>query len=139
MPPHPTTRLTSPTRRPLRVYAFDPGRGRLLGNEMQMDVRYRSLAPGPTDTSGALDQIVVIDYDVSRQKYYRPVNLDDRFILIPNGVTPSEADPRRSAVSTANGEPALIGSPRAARIRGAPPAKPSALAFFASGSIQTGF
>ena len=94
MAPHPTTRLASPTRRPLRVYAFDPSRGRLLGNEMQMNVRYRALSPGPTDTSGALDQIVIIDYDVARQKYYRPVNLDDRFILIPNGMSPSEADPR---------------------------------------------
>ena len=94
MPSHPPIRLAPPTRRPLRVYAFDPSRGRLLGNEMQMDVRYRALAPGPTDTSGALDQIVVIDYDVSRQKYYRPVDLDQPFILIPNGVAPSEADPR---------------------------------------------
>jgi hypothetical protein len=78
----------------LRVYAFDPSRGRLLGNEMQMNVRYREVAPGPTDTSGALDQIVVIDYDASRKRYYCPVDLDDRFILIPNGITPSEADPR---------------------------------------------
>ena len=94
MPPHLPPGLTLPARRPLRVYAFDPSRGRLLGNEMQMDVRYRELAPGPTDTSGALDQIVVIDYDASRQKYYCPVDLDQPFVLIPNGVTPSEADPR---------------------------------------------
>jgi hypothetical protein len=78
----------------LRVYAFDPSRGRMLGNEMQMNVRYREVAPGPTDTSGALDQVAVIDYDASRKKYYYPVDLDDRFILIPNGIAPSEADPR---------------------------------------------
>src|SRR5437016_667063 len=83
MPNQPTTRLTPPTRRPLRVYAFDPSRGRMLGNAMQMNVRYRALAPGPTDTRGALDQIVVIDYDVARKKYYRPVDLDEPFILIP--------------------------------------------------------
>src|SRR5882672_4566559 len=94
MPTHPTARLAPPTRRPLRVYSFDPSRGRLLGNEMQMNVRYQALAPGPTDTSGALDQLVVIDYDVSPQKYYRPVDLDKPFTLIPNGVAPSEADPR---------------------------------------------
>src|SRR5271156_1642457 len=31
----------APNRRPLRVYAFDPSRGKRLGNEMQIDVRYR--------------------------------------------------------------------------------------------------
>jgi hypothetical protein len=89
-----STRLRQPARRPLRVYAFDPSRGRLLGNEMQLDVRYRPLAPGPMDASGAYDQIAVVDYDVSRDKYYRPVDLDDPFVLIPNGLSPSESDPR---------------------------------------------
>jgi len=89
-----STRLREPARRPLRVYAFDPSRGRILGNEMQMDVRYRPLAPGPMEKSGTYDQIAVVDYDVSRNKYYRPVNLNDPFILIPNGIAPSESDPR---------------------------------------------
>jgi hypothetical protein len=89
-----STRLPQPAYRPLRVYAFDPSRGRLLGNEMQIDVRYRRLAPGPMDTSGTYDQIAVVDYDASRNRYYRPVNLDDPFVLIPNGISPSESDPR---------------------------------------------
>jgi hypothetical protein len=88
------TRLLAPRRRPLRVFAFDPSHGRLLGNEMQVDVRYRGLAPGPVDRSGAHDQIAVVDYDISLKKYYRPVDLDDPFILISNGIAPSEADPR---------------------------------------------
>ncbi len=88
------SRLPVPARRPLRVFAFDPSRGRLLGNEMQIDVRYRPLAAGPVDQSGVHDQIAVVDYDVSRNKYYRPVNLDDPAILIPNGIAPSESDPR---------------------------------------------
>ena len=88
------TSLPAPARRPLRVYAFDPSRGRLLGNEMQIDVRYRPLVPGPMDESGAHDQIAVVDYDGSRDKYYRPVDLDAPFILIPNGISPSESDPR---------------------------------------------
>src|SRR5262245_54749307 len=89
-----STRLPAPARRPLRVYAFDPSRGRLLGNEMRIDVRYRPLAPGPLDTSGAYDQIAVIDYDATRNTYYRPVDLDDPFVLIPNGISQSESDPR---------------------------------------------
>lgn len=89
-----STRLPQPARRPLRVYAFDPSRGRMLGNEMQIDVRYRPLAPGPVDRSGAHDQIAVVDYDGSRNTYYRPVDLDDPYVLVPNGLSPSESDPR---------------------------------------------
>jgi len=86
--------IPEPKRRPLRVFAFDPSRGRMLGNQMQLDVRYRPLDPGPVDKSGAYDQIAVVDYDASRKKYYAPVNLDDPYILIPNGLAPSESDPR---------------------------------------------
>jgi len=83
-----------PSRRPLRVFAFDPSRGRLLGNEMELRIRYRALAPGPVDKSGAYDQIAVVDYDVSRDKYYRPVDLDDPYILVSGGLSPCESDPR---------------------------------------------
>src|SRR6185437_7669864 len=89
-----STKLRTPARRPLRVFAFDPSRGRLLGNEMQLDVRYRKLGPGPVDLSGAHDQIAVVDYDGTREKSYEPVDLDDPFVLIPNGLSPSECDPR---------------------------------------------
>jgi len=89
-----STKLHPPARRPLRVFAFDPSRGNLLGNEMQIDVRYRRLGPGPVDLSHAYDQIAVVDYDSTRGKYYEPVDLNDPFVLIPNGLTPSESDPR---------------------------------------------
>ena len=85
---------SDPGRRPLRVYAFDPSRGKHLGNEMQLDVRYRPLAPGPVDISNANDRVAVIDYDETRKKYYCPVDLDDHGILINNGLSPSETDPR---------------------------------------------
>ena len=84
----------APARRPLKVYAFDPSRGKRLGNEMQIDVRYRSLTPGPVDTSTSSDRIAVVDYDSSRKTYYRPVDLDDPRILLANGLAPSESDPR---------------------------------------------
>lgn len=87
-------RLPPPARRPLRVFAFDPSRGRRLGNQMQIEVRYRPLAPGPMDCSGAHDQIAVVDYNATLGCYYRPVDLDDPYILITNGIAPSESDPR---------------------------------------------
>lgn len=89
-----STRLSPPARRPLRVFAFDPSRGKLLGNEMQVDIRYREVAPGPADIKGGYDQVAVVDYDVSLDTYYTPVDLDDPRVLIRNGLAPSEADPR---------------------------------------------
>lgn len=86
--------LPAPRRRPLRVYAFDPSRGRLLGNELELSIRHRPLEPGPVDVTGASDQIAVVDYDASRRTYYRPVDLDEPAILISNGLAPSEFDPR---------------------------------------------
>src|SRR5215468_7404496 len=95
MPNGPETHLPSnPTRRPLKVFAFDPSRGRLLGNEMQIDVRYRQLLPGPADQSNVRDRIAVLDYDVSRDRYYRPVKLDQPGVLVRNGLAPSQSDPR---------------------------------------------
>ena len=53
------TALATPARRPLRVYAFDPSRGKVLGNELSMAVGYRPLAPGPVELSRARDEIAV--------------------------------------------------------------------------------
>jgi hypothetical protein len=83
-----------PGRRPLRVFAFDPSRGRHFGNEMQLSIRYRRLKPGPVDTSHATDRVSVVDFDDARKRYYYPVNLEDPAILISNGLAPSESDPR---------------------------------------------
>lgn len=88
------TEIPQPATRPLRVYAFDPSHGRLLGNEMEIDLQYRDLAPGPVDVSHAHDAIAVIDYDASTKRYYKPIDLNDPRVLIRNGLSPSESDPR---------------------------------------------
>ncbi len=90
-----STELPQPTRRMLRAYAFDPSRGRVLGNEMQLAVQYRALAPGPIEIDeDRSSRLAVIDFDGSIQRYYRPVNLDDPKILLSNGLWPTESDPR---------------------------------------------
>jgi hypothetical protein len=80
--------LDPPTVRPLKVYAFDPSQGRLLGNEMTLLVPYEELSPGPVGR-----RIAVVDYDASQGCYYDPVDLDDRRVLIRGGLDPSESDP----------------------------------------------
>src|SRR5678816_3895284 len=87
--------LDAPTTRPLKAYAFDPSRGRLLGNQMSMAVRYEKLEPGPVVKDRfARSAIAIVDYDATNNVYYEPVNLDDEKILIRGGIDPKESDPR---------------------------------------------
>lgn len=78
-----------PAYRALRVYAFDPSRGRRLGNHMTVRVKYEDLL-------GRLEgkQVHVIDYDASNNLYYKPVRLNSAAALIEGGLEPSESDPR---------------------------------------------
>ncbi len=84
-----------PATRPLKAYAFDPSRGRLLGNQMSMAVRHQPLEKGPVVVEWyARDAIAVVDYDASNDCYYEPVDLDDKQVLIRGGLDPTESDPR---------------------------------------------
>lgn len=85
----PSLTVPMPERRPLKAFAYDPSRGRRLGNCMTVAIRYEKVAPGPVG-----DRFAVIDYDGSRDVYYAPVDLEDRAILIQGGLDPSEVDPR---------------------------------------------
>lgn len=83
------TTFGQPTERPLKVYAFDPSAGRLVGNYMTIKVPYEPLLPGPLGR-----RFAVVDYDGGAKCYYQPVDLDDPAILIRGGLDPSESDPR---------------------------------------------
>ena len=78
-----------PAVRPLKVYAFDPSLGNVLGNNMAITVRYEPLEPGPVG-----ERFAVVDYDGGTKSYYAPVDLDDAGILIRGGIDPTESDPR---------------------------------------------
>jgi hypothetical protein len=78
-----------PATRPLKIFAFDPSQGRRLGNVMTIDVPREPLTHGPVS-----EQIAVIDYDSSNERYYQSVDLDDASILLAGGLDPSESDPR---------------------------------------------
>jgi hypothetical protein len=87
--------LGEPASRPLKAFAFDPSQGTLLGNQMQLSVRYEQLDPGPVVRDKfAWDGIAIIDYDASNGVYYQPVDLEDPKILVRGGLDPVEADPR---------------------------------------------
>lgn len=75
--------------RPLKIFAFDPSRGRAIGNEITLAVPYEPLHPGPVG-----GRLAVIDYDGSNDAYYPAVDLDDPRLLVEGGLEPSESDPR---------------------------------------------
>ena len=78
-----------PPHRPLKVYAFDPTRGRTLGNYMTINTPYERLQPGPVGK-----YLEVIDYDTNNKSYYQPVNLDDPWVILGDGLDPSESNPQ---------------------------------------------
>lgn len=78
-----------PAYRALRVYAFDPSRGRRLGNHMTIRVKYENLVKGLHGR-----QLHVIDYDTVNKRYYKQVNLNSEASLVEGGLAPSESDPR---------------------------------------------
>ena len=73
----------------LRVYAFDPSRGKRLENYLTIPVPYEELEKGPVGR-----KIAVIDYDASNRCYYEGVDLDASAILGQGGLAPSEANPQ---------------------------------------------
>lgn len=78
-----------PASRQLKVYAFDPSRGRTLGNYMTIGVPYE-----PLDKGLVGKYLEIIDYDASNKCYYEPIDLNHPFVLIQDGLEPSESDPR---------------------------------------------
>lgn len=82
------TPIPKPSTRPLKVYAFDPSHGHVVGNCMCISIRYDDeLKRGPVG-----ERFAVIDYDSSTEKTYPQVSLDDKDILISGGLDPNEAD-----------------------------------------------
>jgi hypothetical protein len=78
-----------PSYRALRVYAFDPSRGRRLGNYMTVRVKYEKLEEGLRG-----DQLHVVDYDATNDTYYKTAKLNSQAALVEGGLAPSESDPR---------------------------------------------
>lgn len=82
--------IRRPDRRRLRTFAFDPMSTRLRGRYLVLDIPFEAgLRPGPQG-----EQLQVVDYDAARRSWYRPVDLDDPFILSQDGLRPKEGDPR---------------------------------------------
>ena len=87
-------KLPQPTRRRLRVYAYDPSLGNQLDtlgiNEAVVDVPWEEhLQPGPVG-----EYVEVVDVDPASQCAYAPVPLNAPHLLVRDGLQPSETNPQ---------------------------------------------
>jgi hypothetical protein len=86
--------MIKPAYRKLKGYAFDPSFASTIARRQTNEVVYKvrwedNLSPGPSG-----EYIEVIDYDPTKECFYEPVNLDDKYAMADSGLTPSEGDPR---------------------------------------------
>jgi hypothetical protein len=80
---------TKPGRRPLQIFGLDPMLARTERRQLTMEIANEALEPGPQGS-----RVQVIDYDGATKTLYQPVDLDDPAVLMTDGLSPSEADPR---------------------------------------------
>ena len=74
--------------RALRVYAFDPLRGRRGGNHLILRVPFEQLKPGPVGSRVAVD-----DEDLEGNRLHPPVDLDHPDVVRNGGIEPSDSNP----------------------------------------------
>lgn len=77
-----------PLYRQLKVYALDPSASMLEGAVAVVNVPYEPLGPGPT---GAL--LRVVDDGFGAERPNEPLDLEDRLLLVKQGLTPSVTEP----------------------------------------------
>jgi len=85
--------LKPPPFRKLRGYAFDPSLSLKIDtaaiNEIVYKVPWEKLTAGPCG-----EYVEVLDYDPTVQQYYKPVDLNDPYILAQDGIEPGEGNPQ---------------------------------------------
>ncbi|HEX8473250.1 MAG TPA: hypothetical protein VF666_04400 [Pyrinomonadaceae bacterium] len=78
-----------PTRRPLKIFAFDPMLGRAANQRITIEIANEpDLQIGPRGS-----RVEVIDYDGANKCYYTPVDLNAPGVLMRGGLDPNESVP----------------------------------------------
>src|ERR1041385_2397276 len=89
---HPFSHKKPPFRK-LKGYAFDPSLSLKIDtvaiNEIVYKVPWEKLTAGPCG-----EYVEVLDYDPTVKRYYKPVNLDNPYILAQDGLEPGEGNPQ---------------------------------------------
>jgi hypothetical protein len=96
--------IARPPYRRLRIFAFDPSLSASIEsagiNLTTIEIPWETYpADGDTVADGPApgpigDYIEVIDYDPASDTYYKPVDLNDPYLLAQDGLTPSDGNPQ---------------------------------------------
>jgi hypothetical protein len=82
-----------PRFRRLYGYSFDPSLSTKMDtamvNKTVFNIDWEKLKPGPVGK-----YLEIIDFDPASKCFYKPVDLNDRFILAQDGLLPSESNPQ---------------------------------------------
>lgn len=77
------------SRRPLQIFAFDPMIARTERRQLTLEVENEPVHRGPLGS-----RIEVIDFDGVTESVYEPIDLNDPAVLMNDGMSPTESDPR---------------------------------------------
>lgn len=87
------TNYPAPVFRKLKGYAFDPSFSSTLSKRQSNEVIYKipweEPEPGPCG-----EYVEIIDYDPTKQCFYKAISLQDPLVLADHGLPLSEGDPR---------------------------------------------
>lgn len=90
--------IAKPTRRRLRVFAFDPAASVQLEtaviNDAVIDLPWEAPWEEPIGLGPSNDYLEVIDYDPASRTFYEPLDLDDPWLLAQDGLPPAEGNPQ---------------------------------------------
>jgi hypothetical protein len=93
MSSYPPYKPPEPQYRFLRVFAFDPSLNldiqHALINHLTLSVPWEKVEPGPTG-----EYLQVIDIDPASDACYPPINLNDDYVLVQDGLPPYEGTPQ---------------------------------------------
>lgn len=83
---------TTPERRRLRIFAFDPMISRAGDHRLTVEIPYRPIER--TERYFRDDRLEVVDYDAATGRYYRAVDPNNTAIAMTQGLEPLEQDPQ---------------------------------------------
>src|SRR3990172_8508553 len=93
MPHYLSFKPIPPKERLLQVFAFDPSLNLSLDtaviNHLHLSIPWEDVDPGPVG-----EYLEVVDVDPASGRFYPPVDLDEAYLLVQNGLTPSEGTPQ---------------------------------------------
>ena len=93
MTSNPLVKIPPPQYRPLRVFTFDPSLNTSLDtaiiNQMTLKVPWEKVSLGPVG-----EYLEVVDIDPASNAFYPPVDLENNYLLMQAGLSPSEGTPQ---------------------------------------------